>query len=109
MGSLVGSHCFASNSDAVDAWFSQQGDSFTSDVTSFHSWFEKVGGVWNIKRESISSSGVVTSLTSSVATVPTFPSCNETERFTDGVTLGWGIATVMVMAWCFSMVRRQAR
>lgn len=109
MGSLVNGKCFASNALAADEFFASKDPSFTSGTTSYLSWFEKSGSTWQIKRQSISSTGTVTNLTTSNATVPTFPTCSETENFTDGVTMGWGIATAMVLAWGFSMVRKQAR
>lgn len=109
MGALLGSVCYPTQSDAVDAHFTGKGPSYTAGATSYVSWFEKVGGVWQIKRQSIASTGVITNLTSSNATVPSFPVCDEVMPFNDGLLVGWGIATVMVMAWGFSKVRQQAR
>lgn len=109
MGALLGTICYPSQADAVNAYFSGKGPSFTVGETSFISWYEQVSGVWKIKRQSISSTGVVTNLTESIATLPTFPTCDETATFTDGLTVGWGIATVMVLAWGFSKIRQQAR
>lgn len=108
-GYLYGSKCFASVSDAADAFFQGGSPSFSSGSTSYLSWFEKVSGVWQIKRQSIASNGVITTLSESVATVPNFPTCDTTESFADGMTVGWGVATVMVIAWCFMMVRKVAR
>lgn len=109
VGYLFRDQCFVSNAVAADAFFLAKESSYTAGTTSYLSWFEKSGAVWQIKRQSISSTGVITNLTSSTATVPTFPTCDTTVNFTDGVTVGWGIATAMVMAWGFSMIRKQAR
>lgn len=109
MGYLARGQCFSTASDAADAHFSGQGPSYTAGDTSYQSWFEKVSGVWMIKRQSISSAGAVTNLTSSAVTVPSFPMCDELMQFNDGILVGWGIATVMVAAWGFSKIRQQAR
>lgn len=109
MGALLKEKCYPSQADAVDAYFSGKDPSYTAGATSYLSWFEKVGTTWVIKRQSINSGGAITNLTSSNATVPAFPVCNETMAFNDGLTVGWGIATTMVLAWCYSMVRKQAR
>lgn len=110
MGALFNGQCFTTNALAADAFFLSKASSYTPGTTSYHSWFEKTtGGVWQIKRQSIASNGTITNLTASNATVPTFPACTETESFTDGITVGWGIATVIVAAWCFAQVRKTAR
>lgn len=109
MGALLGTVCHPSQADAVDAYFSEQGPSFTAGATSYQSWFEKVSGTWQLKQQSITGAGVVTNLTSVNATVPTFPDCDELAPFNDGLTVGWLLATLMVAAWGFSMIRRQAR
>lgn len=109
MGSLVNGKCFTSNALASDEFFTSKDPSFTAGATSYLSWFEKVGTVWQIKRQSISSTGVVTTLTSSNATVPTFPVCDETGTFNDGLALGWLVAFVMVLAWGAAEVRKRAR
>ena len=109
MGALVNGKCFTSNALAADDFFSSKESSYTPGTTSYHAWFEKVSGVWQIKRQSISSTGVITNLTASNATVPTFPTCSETETFTDGLSLGWLVATVIVMAWGLAQIRKAAR
>lgn len=106
MGALVGTRCFSSNVDASDAFFSGKDPSYTAGVTSYLSWFEKTAGVWQIKRQSIASNGAVTSLTTSNATVPTFPACTESAPFFDGMTIGWGIAAAMGAAWGIRFLQR---
>lgn len=108
-GYLRGSVCYSTNAEAADAHFLGSGPFYTSGSTSYLSWFEKVSGVWQIKRQSISSTGVVNNLTASTATVPTFPTCDTTAEFTDGLAVGWGIAGLMIAAWGYSKVRQAAR
>lgn len=108
-GALYNGKCYDTNAQAADAYFLGSVPAFSSGSTSYVSWYEKVSGVWQIKRQSIASNGTITTLTASTATVPTFPTCDTVQNFTDGVTVGWGIATVMVTAWCLAQVRKQAR
>ena len=111
MGALVNGKCFTSNALAADDFFSSKDPSFTSGTTSYVSWYEKGGpsAVWQIKRQSISSTGVVSNLTASTATVPTFPVCDESGQFADGLALGWLVATVMVFGWSLAQIRKAAR
>lgn len=110
MGARYGTTCYATNTDAADAYFSSSGPFYTAGSTSYNSWFEKnVSNVWQLKRQSISSTGTVTNLTTSNATVPTFPTCDQSEQFLDGVAVGWGIAAAMVAVWGFRLMMRAAR
>lgn len=109
MGALLKEKCYPSQAEAVDAFFSGKDPSYTAGATSYLSWFEKNGSTWQIKRQSIDSGGAVTNLTTSNATSPVFPTCDEVATFNDGLTVGWGIATAMVLAWGYSMIRKQAR
>ena len=110
MGALVNGKCFTSNALAADEFFTTKDPSYTSGATSYLSWFEKsTGNVWQIKRQSIATNGTVTNLTTSNATVPTFPVCDEVGQFNDGLALGWLVASVIVLAWGFAQVRKQAR
>jgi len=109
MGALLKEKCYPSQAEAVDAFFSGKDPSYTAGATSYLSWFEKVGSTWTIKRQSVASDGSVTNLTSTNATIPVFPTCDEIANFNDGVTVGWGIASAMVLAWGYSMIRKQAR
>lgn len=99
MGSRIGDRCYSSNSDAADAFFSGKDPSYTAGATSYLSWFEKAGSTWQIKRQSIDSGGVVTTLTVSNATVPTFASCDVFDNFSDGMLVGWGVAAAMLAAY----------
>jgi hypothetical protein len=70
--------------------------------------FIKVGSLWKIQRYSINSSGTITTLTASNAPVITFPSCDPTVNFMDGITVGWGIAAAIVVAFAFRIMQRAA-
>lgn len=109
MGYRVGERCFATNTDAADFWFSGKDPSYTAGETSYVSWFERVGTVWQIKRQSISSTGAITNLASANATVPTFSACDVSEQFMDGFTIGWAIAGAMVAAYAVKFIAKALR
>jgi len=106
-GFLAQGVCYSTNVSAADAHFLAQGPFYTAGATSYLGWFEKSAGlVWQIKRQSIASGGAITNLTTSNATVPTFPTCDTTEQFFDGMSLGWGVAAAIVAAWVIKNLRR---
>lgn len=104
MGSLVGTICYQSADLALDAYYAARGPSYTSGETSYLSYFEKAGSDWMIVRKSIASDGELTTLSSVVAPVVTFPDCNPSEQFLDGMTLGWSIAAAMVAAYAIKFL-----
>jgi len=107
MGFLVGERCFDTQAQAADQWFSGKEPSYTAGSTSYVSWFEKnVSNVWQINRQSISSTGTITNLTTSNATVPVFPSCTVTDNFNDGMLLGWGVAAAMIGAYAIKFIAK---
>jgi len=107
MGALVGERCFATNTDAADFFFSKKDPGYTAGDTSYLSWFEKsVGNVWQIKRQSISPTGVITNLATSNATVPTFAACDQMAPFSDGMTLGWGVASAMLVVFAVKFIAK---
>ena len=109
MGSLVFDKCYTTGEAAADAFFSAREPVVTAGSTSYVTWFEKVGSVWQVKRQSISETGISTDLTATVATVPAFPSCDPSQSFNEGRDLGWQMVVVLLVAWGFVMIRRQIR
>lgn len=105
-GALLGGRCFASQGEALDAFYSGSNPAFTSGATSYLSEYVKVSGVWKIQRYSISSTGTVTTLTASNAPVITFPACDTATYFLDGMTIGWGIATAMILVAAVKFLER---
>lgn len=107
MGSRLGAVCFNNNAEAADAFFSGAGPFYTAGATSYLGYFEKtVGGVWQIKRQSIASNGTITNLTASNATMPTFPTCQPLDNFSDGMLLGWGVAAAMLAAYAVKFIAK---
>jgi hypothetical protein len=106
IGAEFQGRCYISIADAADAYFTGQPVQIVSGATSYATEFSKLGAVWHSKGYSISSTGVWTTRYKSIAVVPIFPVCDTAESFNDGLLLGWGIATAMVLAWAVSHMRR---
>lgn len=106
MGALYSDRCYSTTAKAVDAYYGSAPPAFTSGSTSYLTEYVWTGTLWQMKRYSIASSGTVTTLTASTAPTPTFPTCDEMETFTDGLTLGFGVVVAMVAAYVFYLYRR---
>lgn len=107
MGALFNAHCYATVADASSAYYGWQPMQQTAGTTSYRNYYKWSGTVWQHIGESISSTGVVTQRWAVTAAQVGFPMCNESESFNDGITLGWAVAGVMVVAWGWRIVRRQ--
>ena len=102
--------CWPDQATATAAhWSNGSGLFITPGTTSYMSNIVNEGGVWSIIRYSIASNGGSTKLGYTALPPQTFPYCDTTEQFFDGMAIGWGIALTMVLAWGFKMIRQQAR
>jgi len=109
MGSLVNGKCYASPQSANDAYFGAMTPVVqVAGSATYYTYYTNISGTWVMVRDNISSGGTKGSWTNVTMPVPIFPSCTD-DAFVDGMTVGWGIALVIVMAWGFKMMRRQAR
>lgn len=108
-GYLHGAKCYASTSDAANAYFGSHVPQVVSGTPSYATEFSNVGGVWKTNGYSINGSGVWTLRFSSNAVVPAFPACDTTEQFFDGMAIGWAIAGAMALAWGVRQIRTQIR
>ena len=104
--SLVNGSCYVSAAAAADAFFSQQPAAFTSGAVSYLSNFQNDAGVWKLYQYSIDAAGAYTLRSATVATVPTFPLCDSTESFFDGMAIGWGITLAIIAAYSFTQLRK---
>jgi len=105
-GAIFGEKCFESQAVALDAYYSQVAPAQSPGTTSYVNEFVKTGSTWQIKQYSVSESGVWTARSTTNAPVVTFPECDPTASFTDGMTIGWGIAAAMVMASALVVMKR---
>jgi len=108
-GAMLGTKCLNTPAEAVDAYYSAALPSLTSGSTSYLSEFVKEAGLWKVKHWTISSTGATTLRYTQDAPVPTFPVCDPTEKFFDGMAMGWGIAAAMIAVSAVMLARRGAR
>lgn len=106
VGYLYNGHCYASANEAADAYFSAFTPVINAGATSYATLYAKVSGVWYARGYSINSSGIWTLRYNSVSPVPIFPTCDPVSSFTDGMTLGWGVAAAMVAVYAVNLIRR---
>jgi len=107
-GALSGGRCYSSQGEANDAFYGLTPPSVSAGSTSFFTQFAKVGGVWKVQRYNVAPDGTISSLSETTAPVMTFPACDPTEQFFDGVTIGWGIAAAIIVAFTFKLMQRAA-
>lgn len=98
--------CHASAADAVDAYYTAAVPQIVSGTVSYATTFTKVGAVWKAQGYSIDAAGLWTLRYETLAPEPAFPDCDTAESFQDGMTVGWGIAAAMLVAWSFNYFRR---
>lgn len=109
MGYLFDGSCYQTQATAEAAYYSGQPMQETPGATSYRNFYKWSGTTWQHIGESIASNGAVTQLWAVTAAEASFPTCDPTESFFDGMALGWGVATAMVMAWGWLHLRRQMR
>jgi hypothetical protein len=108
-GGILGGRCYPSQVDTLDAYYSAMSAAQTPGSTSYVNEFVKESGVWKIKGYSVDTSGVWTLRYATNAPVPVFTACDPAQSFTDGVTVGWGIATALVVVSAVTLMKRAAR
>lgn len=108
-GAIYGQKCYNTPFEAVDAYYSNVAPAQTPGTTTFVVQYVKTGSIWYQKSYSISSTGVWTTRSTTVAPLPTFPACDPSEKFLDGVTLGWGVATAMIAVAALMFIKKGAR
>lgn len=109
-GAIHGQKCYPSQGEALDAYYSQLAPAQTPGATSYVlEYVKSAGGVWQLKSYSVSSTGVWTTRSTTNAPVVTFPACDPSQSFVDGVTVGWGIATAMILVSAMVLLKRGAR
>jgi hypothetical protein len=108
-GAILGNRCYPSQSDALDVLYSQMAPAQSAGLTSYVTQFVKSGAAWYQSAYSIDATGVWSLRYSTLAPVPSFPACDPSEKFFDGLTMGWGVATAMILVACTMLLRRGAR
>jgi hypothetical protein len=105
-GALVGARCFSSNAEATDAVYSAAPIGQSVGQTTYLSEFVQSSGTWVVRRSVVASDGTVTQMADAQAPALSFPVCDTTGQFTDGMTVGWGVVAAMAAAWAIVALRR---
>lgn len=105
-GALWGDRCFPSQADALDAFYLAKSSAEVPGSTTYVIQYAKESGLWKSQGYSIDGAGVWTLRYSTVAPTPSFPVCDPTEPFFDGVTIGWAFASAMVAVACLKLIQK---
>lgn len=116
MGYYSGGRCHVSLASAKDAFFAPvppdvvyvPPSSPSVLAKTYTTFFEFKVGDWYLT-QTVTSGGAPTVVYSTLASVPGFPSCDPAEAFLDGQLLGWGVVLLMVVAWGYKEIRKQAK
>lgn len=113
LGFRTGDICYATSAEAVDAYYSGIPPyiltASTASITYVHR-YEKQGASWKFIKGQYNSTGVPTTTYTASAPIITPPSCQITNdpvsNFNDGMTIGWGVAAAMIIAFLIRRVHR---
>lgn len=105
-GFLHQSQCFNTLADATAAHWSMNPAFITAGSTSYMADVVFSGTVWQLKQYTLTSAGVLTNVSTTSLPALTFPTCETGQNFTDGMSLGWGVAAAIVAAWVIKNLRR---
>lgn len=86
---------------SLDAYYGTAHPAQTAGSPAYISTFSKTAAGWN--QDTYQNGTLISSV---AAPVPTFSNCDTTANFFDGMTLGWGVAAVMVAVY---VIRRPYR
>lgn len=115
MGYVFGLQCYGDQQDAIDAYYSSIARhaqaSGSNTVETYYQSCVSCGYTSNWRRivETFDSSGVQLSAVATEALVPTFPACDPAQNFLDGMTVGWGIGSAMLLVAAVMFMKRAAR
>lgn len=104
--SLVQNTCYPSVAAAVDAYYSMMPVAHTAGTASYKFEYLQVAAIWNMRRTTISSTGVPTINFTVPVTAPTFPNCDPTEPYFDGMAIGWGVVGAMAAALSVIFIKK---
>lgn len=104
---LYNSVCYPSVASAADAYFSSIAPSLlVSGTTSYQLYYLPIAGVWNLRKVTISSAGVPTVNFTVPVAPPTFPNCDLTQNYFDGMQIGWGVVAAMFGAYAIVFLKK---
>ena len=104
---LVNNVCYPSVDSAVDAFYSSHPISLlTSPTDTYRVLYIKDLGVWKQLKQVINSSGSLSTVYTFDVGAPTFPSCDATQPYFDGMQMGWGIVAAMIAVSGVILIRK---
>ena len=109
MGALYKDQCFPDTTAALDAMYTGSPIQIQPGVTTYATRFEKVLGVWYSRGYEVQANGYWNMRYSTVAPGYNFPECSPSQNYVDGITIGWGIVTAMVLAAAIMNLRQGAK
>jgi hypothetical protein len=105
--SLVNSVCYPSASIAEDNFYSAIPPVIhVGETDSYQITHVKTSEGWVQLKQQISSSGSFSTVYSTVVTPPTFPPCDATQAFFDGMEIGWGVVAAMAAVTSVILIRK---
>jgi len=104
---LVNNVCYPTVNAATDAFFSLMPISIvTSSASTFRLIHIKVDDQWKQNKVVYNSSGLQTQIYTVNITAPTFPSCDSTQSYFDGMQIGWGVIAAMASVAAVIFIRK---
>lgn len=99
-GFLVGDKCYPDVTTARDIYYGSAVPTVAPGPSgsSYFGVFTKDGGGWKFFSYQVAN-GTQTLVASSTYLSRTFPACDPSEGFTDGMLVGWGVLAAMLAAW----------
>lgn len=108
-GALYQGTCWPSASAATDVFYSHQPSADTAGSTSYRMAYVSAASVWYRNIYSRSGSGEWLLQHSQQLPDRYFPECNPAQSFLDGVTVGWGVGSVLIAVAAVALMRRAAK
>lgn len=104
---LANNTCHASIAAAVDSYYSAVpiATSVTG-LTSYTLEYISVAGVWYLQKTTYSNNGNVNINFTVPVVAPTFPDCDLTAPYFDGMAMGWGVVGAMAAALSVIFIKK---
>lgn len=104
--------CYGTQQEAVDVFFEGIPQSIVQSGTDtiVTGYTRDINGGWFLTKGTHAANGTYTQAYTVSVLAPNFATCDDptspSAAFADGIELGWGVAVVLVAAWCIWVLRR---
>ena len=111
MGALFNGTCYNSLNEATHAYWTSVPASITAGANSFliHVRYEPTTEKWMTYHYGKANPGLWTYQGNGQLPTLSLPECDPAESFLDGVTVGWGVGSVLIAVAALMMMKRAAR